>query len=133
MQILYFNGFWNKEDCRNNPSHLFIYGDNDDQIGQGGQAQIRNCRNSMGIPTKKHPDNEKTSFYNDKEFLENKDKINQSIFKIIHRISSGSYDTLVLPEDGLGTGLAKLNIKAPKTFEYLNQVLDRLINFLELI
>lgn len=37
------------------------------------------------------------------------------------------YNTLIIPKDGFGTGLAKLPKKAPKTFKYLNKKIKALI------
>lgn len=34
--------------------------------------------------------------------------------------------TVVIPEDGLGTGLAQLPQRAPKTYGYLRRALDAL-------
>ena len=50
-----FKGWWSKEDCNKNPKALFVFGDNDIEKGIGGQAVIRNCTNTIGIPTKKYP------------------------------------------------------------------------------
>ena len=57
----------------------------------------------------------------------------KNIKKIDHAIDlilleSEFYDGIMLPRDGFGTGLARLNLFAPKTFEYLNeQVKKRII------
>lgn len=125
MKVVYFNGFWTVQDCLNNPTSLFIYGDNDIQKGCGGQAIIRNCKNTVGIPTKKLPNNLETSFYNDNELENNKIKINMAINNILEKAKN--YEVIVLPTDGFGTGFSKLPIKAPKTFEYLNLVIKEMI------
>ena len=52
----------------------------------------------------------------DKDLESNKQIINSDIAKI-----KTQNKPLVFPKDGLGTGLAKLKEKAPKTYEYLKQ------------
>lgn len=44
---------FNEQTCNNNPNKLFVFGDNCEGRGMAGQACIRNCHNSFGIPTKK--------------------------------------------------------------------------------
>ena len=49
-KIVTFRGFWTIEDVRNKPNYLFLFGDNDVQKGEGGQAIIRYEPNAFGIP-----------------------------------------------------------------------------------
>lgn len=118
--VIIFEGFWTCDDVRQNPNCLFVFGDNDIQLGKGGQAIIRDEINSIGIPTKKRPSIKSDSdFYNDEEYEENKKKIDIAICKVLKEFMKNKYTALVLPKDGLGTGLAQLNKRAPKTFNYL--------------
>ncbi len=119
MKVKYFTGFWTCEDVKKNPNYLFVYGDNDEKRGRGGQAIIRGLSNTIGIPTKKAPNNLPESFYTDIEYEKNIKKIDVAIQRIL--IKSEKYDAIILPEDGFGTGLAKLPLFAPKTLEYLNE------------
>lgn len=121
LKIKYYK-LWTIQDVRNNPDHLFIFGDNDQHKGRGGQAIIRGQQNAFGIPTKKYPSFNNNAFYTDTELIQNKIKIDQAINKIL--ASLPKYKVLVFPEDGLGTGLAQLNTKAPLTFKYLNEQLS---------
>jgi len=125
MKVTHFNGFWTVYDCLQNTKSLFIYGDNDIRSGCGGQAIIRNCPNSIGIPTKKFPNNYLTSFYSDDQLEENKEKINFAISVIIDKAKN--YEEIVLPKDGFGTGLSQLPQKAPMTYLYLNEVVKNMI------
>ena len=75
----------------------------------------------MGIPTKKIPSLRQGSFYTDTELKDNKSKIDTAIDKIIKE--SENYKTIYFPEDGFGTGLAKLKDYAPETLEYLNKLI----------
>ncbi len=119
MKVKYFPGFWTCSDVEANSNYLFVYGDNDIQKGRGGQAIIRDLPNTIGLPTKKLPNNLPESFYTDLELEKNKKKIDVAIQRIL--LQAEFYDGIMLPRDGFGTGLAKLNILAPKTFEYLNE------------
>lgn len=98
-----------------NPNKVFIFGDNDKRSGKGGQAVVRDEHNALGIRTKKAPSNLPRAFYTDKELEENKAKIDQDI-----AIIKAAGKDVVFPAGGLGTGLAKLGEKAPKTAQYLH-------------
>ena len=37
---------------------------------------------------------------------------------------SPNYDCIYFPEDGIGTGLAKLPTKAPRTYDYLVKIIS---------
>ncbi|VBB18558.1 hypothetical protein YASMINEVIRUS_1021 [Yasminevirus sp. GU-2018] len=117
-----FARYWTVEDCEESPKSLFIFGDNDICKGVGGQAVIRNCKNSIGIPTKKLPNNNPTSFYVDAEYKDNCQKIFDAVVRIIR--ASVDYEELVFPSDGFGTGLAKLAEKAPKTLAFMDKLID---------
>jgi hypothetical protein len=119
MKVKYFPRFWTCSDVETYSNYLFVYGDNDMGRGRGGQAIIRDLPNTIGIPTKKLPNDLPESFYTDLELEKNKLKIDRAIQRIL--LQAEFYDGIILPRDGFGTGLAKLDILAPKTFEYLNQ------------
>ena len=123
-----FKGFWTESDVLNNPDWLFIFGDNNVQLGCGGQAVIRNCSNAMGIPTKKYPSNHRKSFYSDNEISDNRERIANAIELI--KEASTSYKYVIFPRDGFGTGLARLEEVAPKTNEYLKGEVADLKRFL---
>jgi len=119
--IQVFKGFWSVEDVIKSPNKIFIYGDNDLRTGLGGQAIIRNESNTLGIRTKKKPTHEKDAYYTDDEFEENKKKINQDIKKISDELLFGT--TIIFSEGGYGTDRAKLKEKAPKTYQFLCDIL----------
>ncbi|KAM9993390.1 hypothetical protein ACTFIZ_011369 [Dictyostelium cf. discoideum] len=116
--------FYSVEILRANPHKLFVFGDNNASRGKKGQSIIRDCPNSHGIPTKKLPSLRPSSFYTDEELEDNIKRINESIAKLIER--SSEYQEIVLPAAGLGTGLARLEECAPKTFEHLQKELNKL-------
>lgn len=125
MKIIIQEEFFSVEECSNKSDHLYIYGDNIIHKGAKGQAIIRYLSNAMGIPTKKFPNNRPSSYLSDDEYENNCELISESIDRIVKL--ADSYVYLVLPANGLGTGLAKLNIVAPQTYKYLNDKIRELI------
>ena len=123
-KIRTFPGFWSKKDCIARPEALFIFGDNDRRFGNKGQAIIRDCANSVGVPTKKYPSLGSESYYSDLDLSENKKKIKTAI-KLVISLSK-KYKTVYLPENGLGTGLADLPTRAPNTYVYLQKKIEQL-------
>jgi|GEM_PF-1252918 len=104
---------------RSKPNAAFLFGDNLQGRGKGGQAVIRDEPNAYGIPTKKKPSMSQGSFFSDAEYDSNVQAINAALKKIPSNMP------IVLPSGGIGTGLAKLREKAPRTFKYLTQALSR--------
>ena len=128
-KLIYFKGFWTVTDVQNRPEYLFIYGDNNAKIGKKGQAIIRSEPNTMGIPTKRYPTNALRSFYSDVDYKDNCKRIKEAINKIIEE--SATYEAIVFPENGFGTGLADLQNKAPETYAYLQKAIAYVITQLE--
>lgn len=115
--------FITREYVRANPEKLFLFGDNLDHIGMGGQAgAMRYEPNSLGIPTKKKPGMNDQDFLSDGEYMANCEMLDRYCETLLDL----GYETVVIPSDGLGTGLAELNTRAPKTFAYLEAKLNQL-------
>lgn len=121
MKIEIFKNNWSVKNVSDSPNKIFVFGDNNARIGKGGQAIIRDLPNTAGIRTKKGPNNKSVSFYTDIEFEQNCKNILDDILAIKSKMLSGK--TIVLSSGGYGTGLANLSETAPKTFEYLCQML----------
>ena len=109
------------EDCNNNPNKLYIFGDNLLSVGKGGQAIIRDCDNVFGIPTKRAPLRKDEALFHDN--FDEYEAVKDSIQKLLIFISCNRQITLVFPENGLGTGLARMNQTSPKLFKYMNETL----------
>ncbi len=105
-----------EEYCKSKPNWLFIFGDNDIHKGKKGQAVIRDLVNSAGIPTKKLPSLKDNAYYTDDEYEQNIQKINDALTLILKL--SVDFEMIIFPKR-IGTGLAKLDVKAPKTYKYL--------------
>jgi hypothetical protein len=130
FEVKVWEGFWSIDDCRDNRNSLFIFGDNIQRIGCGGQAIIRDEVNAMGLVTKVLPKDTYASYMNDHEYWHNIVNIDIDLAEIIHTlISENPYNTLILSSGGYGTGLAKLPEKAPETYKYLCKRLLDLFGF----
>lgn len=113
--------FITREYVRANPDKMFLFGDNLERRGYGGQAAaMRGEPNALGVPTKKSPNNSAGVFFSDNEFEQNKAAIDAA-FHEISRSLLDSIRVIVIPSDGLGTGRAQLDRIAPRTFAYLQQ------------
>lgn len=107
-----------------NPEKIFLFGDNLQQVGLGGQAgAMRGEPNAIGVPTKKTPSMNAEAFFSDEDLQANCDAIDLALLPL-QKLSTET--TIVIPSAGLGTGLADLENKAPKTFAYLEQELASL-------
>ena len=112
---------------RANPKNLFLFGDNMERSGFGGQAkEMRGEDNSFGIPTKKIPSQNEQAFLTDNELEENIRAIDAAFDHLVSRIESGQFEKLIIPASGIGTGLAQLEEKAPETFKYLQTKIGNL-------
>lgn len=116
MKVTYCK-FWTRKLVENDPDNIYIFGDNTEGWGTGGQACIRGLKNAYGIPTKITP----YRYMSDRELAFNAMIIKQAIENLPRD------KNWVLPEDGLGTGLADLPNKAPKTYQFLLDELNKAI------
>ncbi len=118
--------FITHEYVRANRDKLFLFGDNLERRGYGGQAAaMRGEPNAIGIPTKKSPTYEARAFFTDREFDQNQAAIDAAFAEVKNAISD-STRVIVIPSDGFGTGRAQLSRRAPRTFAYLQQKLTDL-------
>jgi hypothetical protein len=129
LKVLIFKGIWKPEQIKDDLDKLYVFGDNDARVGKGGQAIIRDLPNSIGLRTKRGPSKKPVAFYSDDNLELNKIKIQEDILNIKFR-SLLENKKVVLSNGGYGTGLASLKEKAPKTFEYLNNLLKLYFGFI---
>ena len=114
-----------RADLKTNPDTLYLFGDNDQGKGLGGQAkEMRGEPNAVGIRTKNSPSTKPEAFWSDDTYEQNKEKLNEDFQRVVDHIKNGG--KVVIPQDGLGTGLSDLSNKAPKTLAYIEAVLVRL-------
>lgn len=110
-----------RADLRNNPSVCYVFGDNEERWGLGGQArEMRGEPNAIGVATLKAPGH----FWSDENLAENCAIIDADLTPLAFAIDRG--EIIVFPADGIGTGLARLPTMAPKTFAHLTERLREL-------
>lgn len=117
-----------RNDLRLNPSWTYLFGDNEVRQGYGGQAkEMRGEHNAIGVRTKFIPAMTPQSFWVE---TPNEDghrwrmMIAEDLFPAVAKLKAGG--VVVIPADGIGTGLSKLSATAPRTFLYLQACLRRL-------
>lgn len=115
MNVEVTNEWYTVEKCKENENSLYVYGDNAMRYGKGGQAVIRDESNSIGLATKFSP----IKYFDDDDYFTNIKIINNDIFRIREMYVNNMYDSVVFPNQGLGTGLSNMQQECPRTFLYL--------------
>jgi hypothetical protein len=117
-----------RDDVQAEPDKIFLFGDNMLRKGYGGQAgAMRGEPNAIGIPTKWKPTMEHDAFFTDNDFG-HETPVYGELRATFYTISKHFYagKTIVIPEDGIGTGLAELPTRAPKIYRYIKNFIDYL-------
>ena len=111
---------------RARPDEYFIFGDNTQRIGKGGQAKIRHEPNAIGICTKWAPGWDCSAYYwQESEYLEHIKILKEDFKKVWDLLEQGK--TVWWPQDGIGTGLAELRSNAPLTLRAIEDIRDTLL------
>lgn len=112
---------------------VWVFGDNCQRRGRKGQACIRGEPNAMGIRTKKAPGYRSGDFFTDMEYGNNCMMIREDVDAIIDKVTAPTnweecYEGIVITkrENWPGTGLARMELYAPKTFQFLCEEMERL-------
>lgn len=120
--------FWKvirRSDLKAHPDFLFVFGDNLERTGFGGQAkEMRGEPNALGVPTKKRPRTDEGAYFTDAEYEENVRILEEAFLEIFWALEFDN--TVIFPEAGLGTGRAELPTRAPKTYAYIREWIDGL-------
>lgn len=108
-----------REYMRSHPNYYFVFGDNYERKGFGGQAkEMRGEPNAIGVRTKLKAAHTPDAFMTDETLNQNIRDIKED-YETIYRLLEFDY-TVVYPEDGIGTGLARLKENAPKTLDVID-------------
>lgn len=100
------------------PDTLFVFGDNLERRGLGGQAkEMRGEPNAVGIPTKRAPGMHPVDFFTDRDLDAYLDARFAALTRLDFHLEAGG--SVVLPADGLGTGRARLKQTAPAIWQQL--------------
>ena len=113
-----------RDDLRANTQCLYLFGDNLENRGLGGQAaEMRGEPNAVGIPTKYSP----SIYLNDHHHFE---LVRLAYISKFSTLMAAKRDgrIIVIPADGLGTGLAKLETKAPRIWGMLQDFMRELVH-----
>lgn len=109
-------------------SALFVFGDNMDRVGLGGQAgAMRGAPNSVGIPTKWSPGMSARDFFSNADLPVVRPVLDAEFAKLMRHLERGG--NVVIPSDGLGTGLSQLGQRAPAVLDYIESMIDSLVEF----
>jgi hypothetical protein len=106
---------------------IFVFGDNMKRAGYGGQAgQMRGEPNTIGVPTKWTPERSQSAFFTDED--RSNPEVHRAIsdaFRLMRDCLSAGQN-VVIPADGLGTGLAELPTRAPKLHAMIEAAIEGL-------
>lgn len=110
-----------------NRDHLYVFGDNMEGRGLGGQArEMRGETNTVGVPTKWRPGRAERDYFTDAD-VKDRDvwhAIHGAFEKMRTALDAGRH--VVIPLDGLGSGLAELPTRAPKIYEMIERAISSL-------
>lgn len=99
------------------PEARFVFGDNLERFGLGGQAaSMRGEPNAIGVATKRRPGASARDYFTDAD-----DDARAAIDADIDLIASAMAEgrTVFVPFDGLGTGLSELPTRAPDLHRHI--------------
>lgn len=124
MPILYQKWIF-REDLQKNPSVLYAFGDNELRKGRKGQAyEMRGEPNAVGIRTKRTPSTDANAYWSDDNLINNCQMIEEDLDILRTHLSKGGI--VVLPANGIGTGLAAMSARCPLTLNVLEMAMKNL-------
>lgn len=118
--IIIQKAWFTREQLRREPGRLFIWGDNLARFGgannpRSGQAfACRGEPNAVGVPTKRLPSMDDNAFFCDADNAAGTAivaEIDAAFIRLAEHLEAGG--TVVWPADGIGTGRAQLQRRAP--------------------
>jgi len=132
MSLVFYNRRYNCGVCfskytpellQSHPDTLFVFGDNLERKGTGGQAIIRNEPNAFGFVTKRYPSMGQDAY------MTGIDEDYRAVYADFERLKEHLLQNRVIlfPSGGLGTGLARLDIHAPELLNLIDIKVSRLI------
>lgn len=109
--------FYSVAKCKQTPDDIFIYGDNFDRAGTGGQAKIRFCDNAIGLASKIHPTRAEDAYFTPSHMHDFESEIKRFHSLVTPHLRAGK--TVWWPADGVGTGLSEMPTRSPNLYEKL--------------
>ena len=122
IEITEYVKWLSPEELKANPTKLYLFGDNLISKGKAGQACIRDCVNAYGIPTKRLPSMNSNAFFSDQP-----DEL-EAVKQACNGLVSLRGLKIVMPADGLGSGLARMKQYSPKAHELMYSLLSNINN-----
>jgi hypothetical protein len=117
MPIKLHHHFFSVSGCEKNKNDLFVFGDNLDRHGKGGQATIRDCANAVGLASKIHPTRNADAYFTDEHTAEFDEEMKRFHGLVAPHLRAGG--TVWWPADGIGTGLSEMPKRAPGLYQKL--------------
>ena len=117
-----------RADLRANPETYYVFGDNMARLGHGGQAaEMRGEPNAIGVPTKHYPGRAAQDYFTNADWAPGSPVERQvgEALDLIYQALRDGHD-VVIPADGLGTGLAQLTTRAPLIAKHIARTLAEL-------
>lgn len=110
MHVKYLD--WITRDMlRAEPEATFVFGDNAQRVGMGGQAaSMRGEPNALGVATKFSPGSSDADYYSEGS-LRAIATVMDDLCLVGRQVADRR--TVYVPRDGLGTGLSELPFRAP--------------------
>lgn len=112
-----------RADLTNNPDAIYVFGDNMHRRGFGGQAkEMRGAANALGLITKWSPASQ--GYLKDSRYTEWYDAFTEDLSKLAVFLLAEKI--VVFPSYGVGTGLARMEEKAPDCWRVMVRDLNKL-------
>lgn len=115
--------YYSKQLLNEFSNYYFVFGDNTKRVGNGGQAIIRDMPNALGLVTKRLPSHTIDAYMTGTK--EDYAAVDADLEHIQKLLDEGN--TVIFPAAGVGTGLAALNVHAPKLLIYIDNHISKMI------
>jgi hypothetical protein len=113
-----FQQWITRGDLRKNRGSFYVFGDNVQRHGFAGQAkEMRGEPNAIGIVTKWVPSMHHRAFFDDTAAC--KTLVERDLLRVQQALDRGR--TVVVPADGIGTGLSRLSSYAPNLDRFIKE------------
>lgn len=124
-----FQKMVDREDLIRNRRVLYVFGDNVERRGMGGQARaMRGEPNAVGVATKFSPS---AFFSEDPGDVATQNRIiDEDMKRLFEKVKAGG--VVIWPADGIGTERAELAVRSPSTWDHLQQKLAALLKTADL-
>lgn len=113
-----FQQWITRNNLRDNRDKIYVFGDNVQRSGFAGQAkEMRGQPNAIGIVTKWAPSMAARAFFDDTAAC--KVLVDRDLLVVEQALDRGR--TVVVPADGIGTGLSRLSQYAPNLDAFIKE------------